>query len=68
MTDKKSLYSGHSLLLVQFSQSEDSRTYLDFDRIDDGLESLCRIYESVQINKKKNESGSKEGKIEYELT
>lgn len=26
-------------MLVQFSQAADSRTYLDFDRIDDGLES-----------------------------
>ena len=29
---------------------------------------LCRIYESVQINKKKKELGSKEGKVDYELT
>ena len=29
---------------------------------------LCRIYEGVQISKKKNESGSKEGKIDYDLT
>ena len=29
---------------------------------------LCRIFEGVQINKKKNETGNKEGKIDYDLT
>jgi len=41
------LMNGHSLLLIQFSHNEDSRTYLEFDKIEDGIESLTRIYESV---------------------
>jgi hypothetical protein len=68
MSEKSGVsFNGHTLMLVQFSQSEDSRTYLDFDKIEDGCESLCRIYESVQINKKKAEDKDGEGKFEYEL-
>ncbi len=61
-------FDGHSLLLVQFTQSEDSRTYLDFDKIENGCESLLRIYESVMIKKKKEEEHNDEGKLEYELS
>ena len=62
------LFNGHSLFFIQFSHTEDSRTYLDFDKVEDGIESLIRIYESVQINKKKKEGEESETKIEYELS
>ena len=67
MADKAPSFNGHSLLLVQFSQTEDSRTYLDFDKAEDGCEALIRIYESVQINKKKAEDKDCDGRFEYEL-
>ena len=57
------------MLLVQFSAAEDSRIYMDFDKVDDALESLCRIFESVQVNKAKADiEKKKEGKVEYELS
>jgi len=61
-------FDGHSLLLVQFSQNEDTWTYLDFDKIEQGCESLLWIYESVMINKKKAEDKEEDGKFEYELS
>ena len=61
-------FNGHSILFIQFSQSEDSRTYLDFDKVEDGCEALTRIYESVKINKKKEEDKSDSGRFEYELS
>ncbi len=61
-------FGGHSLFLVQFTQSEDSRTYLDFNEPNDGCEALCRIYESVQVNKLKAENKDGDGKFEYELS
>jgi hypothetical protein len=52
------LLNGHSIIYVQFSETEDTRTYLDYDNLDDGLESMCRIYESIIINKNPEEQSN----------
>ena len=36
----------HSILLVQFSRNEDSRTYLDFHNMDPLLDAFLRIFET----------------------
>ena len=41
----------HSILLVQFSSNEDSRTYLDFHNMDPLLDAFLRIFETYLINK-----------------
>ena len=35
----------HTVLLVQFTEDENSRTYLDFDTINDALDGLVQIFE-----------------------
>ena len=37
---------GHTLLLVQFVENEESRTYLDTKSPWEALETLCRLYEN----------------------
>ena len=37
--------SSHTMVLVQFTQDENSRTYLDFDTIQEALDGICQIYE-----------------------
>ena len=38
--------SGHTLLLVQFIENEDSRTYMDSKSPYETLEMILRIYEN----------------------
>ena len=35
----------HTFVLVQFTEDENSRTYLDFDTIQEALDGLCQIFE-----------------------
>lgn len=35
----------HTFILIQFTRDENSRTYLDFDTIQEALDGLCQIYE-----------------------
>ena len=37
--------TSHTVLLVQFTGDENSRTYLDFDTINDALDGLVQIFE-----------------------
>ncbi|CDW86993.1 rudimentary enhancer [Stylonychia lemnae] len=37
--------STHTVVLLQFTEDENSRTYLDFDSINDALDGICQIYE-----------------------
>ena len=41
--------SGHTLLLVQFVENEDSRTYMDSKTPYETLEMILRIYENYVI-------------------
>lgn len=43
--------SGHSIMLVQFSKNEETRTYLDCQNPNEMLETFCRIYENFLLNK-----------------
>ena len=38
--------TGHTLLLAQFVENEESRTYLDTKSPYEALETLCRLYEN----------------------
>ena len=44
--------NGHTLLLVQFSSNEETRTYMDCRSPDLAFESFMRIYENFLLNKK----------------
>ena len=44
--------TGHTLLLVQFSSNEETRTYLDCQSPDKAFESFMRIFENFLMNKK----------------
>eukprot|EP00347_Sterkiella_histriomuscorum_P012310 403369078 len=37
--------STHTVVLLQFTEDENSRAYLDFDTIGDALDGLCQLYE-----------------------
>ena len=37
--------SSHTVVLVQFTPDENSKTYMDFDTIQEGLDGICQIYE-----------------------
>ena len=37
--------SSHTMVLCQFTEDENSRTYLDFDTIQEALDGICQIYE-----------------------
>ncbi len=43
---------GHTLMLVQFVQSEESRTYIDSKSPYETLETLLRIYENYALQKR----------------
>ena len=36
----------HTIILIQFTADDNSRTYLDFETLDKSLSSLCDIYEA----------------------
>ena len=43
--------NGHTLLLVQFSSNEETRTYTDCATPDQAFETFLRIFEQFLINK-----------------
>ena len=45
--------TGHSIMLVQFSSNEETRSYIDCKSPDAVLETLLRIYEEFLLNKNK---------------
>ena len=36
---------GHTILLIQFSADENSRTFLDYDDISKCVDGVCQLYE-----------------------
>ena len=55
--------SSHTFVLVQFTEDENSRTYLDFDTIQEALDGLCQIFEQ-----KLKFSNRESQQITYDLT
>ena len=55
---------GHTLLLVQFVENEESRTYLDTKTPYEALETLCRLYENYCLQKRGTHITSP---LDYEL-
>ena len=51
--------TSHTVLLVQFTPDENSRTYLDFDTMNDALDGLVQIFEQKlrQVNASEPSSG-----------
>ena len=43
--------NGHSIMLVQFSKNEETRTYFDCKTPNDMMETFCRIFENFLLNK-----------------
>ena len=44
--------SAHTILLVQFSSNEETRTFIDCQSPLDAMETFCRIYENFLLNKR----------------
>lgn len=38
--------SNHTILLIQYTESPNSRTYMDFETLVQGIDGVCAIYES----------------------
>ena len=36
---------GHTILLVQFTNDDNSRTFLDYDDIGKSVDGICQLYE-----------------------
>ena len=43
--------NGHTILLVQFSSNEETRTFMDCKTPDHAFETFLRIYENFLLNK-----------------
>ena len=43
--------NGHTILLVQFSSNEETRTFMDCKTPDHAFETFMRIYENFLLNK-----------------
>ena len=58
-------------MLVQFDENDaQSRTYLDFDTVQDAMDSLSQMYENKQRIKLREENGTTAGEeeeLEYEM-
>ena len=52
----------HTILLVQLKRKGESRTYHDFESVNEGMEGVCKIYEE-HLKKKNPETES----ITYDL-
>ena len=44
--------AGHTIMLVQFSSNEETRTFIDCENPLSAMETFCRIYENFLLNKK----------------
>ena len=43
--------NGHTIMLIQFSSNEETRTYIDCQSPYEAMETFCRIYENFLLNK-----------------
>ena len=43
--------NGHTIMLIQFSSNEETRTYIDCKSPYEAMETFCRIYENFLLNK-----------------
>ncbi len=43
--------NGHTIMLIQFSSNEETRTYIDCQNPYEAMETFCRIYENFLLNK-----------------
>ena len=70
-----STLSGHTIMLVQFSSNEETRTYMDCRSPFEAMETFCRIYENFLLNKsgflggddEEMDNGEKKEEVEYKL-
>ena len=69
-----SALSGHTIMLVQFSSNEETRTYMDCRSPYEAMETFCRIYENFLLNKSgllegedEEMNGEKKDTVEYKL-
>ncbi len=46
-----SSFNGHTIMLIQFSSNEETRTYTDCRTPADAMETLVRIFENFLYNK-----------------
>ncbi len=63
--------TSHTVLLIQFTTDENSRTYLDFDTINDSLDGLVQIFEQKlrQVNSNSSGGASASGpQVTYSLS
>lgn len=37
--------SSHTVVLIQFTEDENSKTFMDFDSIQEALDGICQTYE-----------------------
>ena len=51
MSDEINNFNGHTILLVQFSSNEETRTYVDCKTPNEAFETFCRIYENFLLHK-----------------
>ena len=51
MSEDVSSLNGHTVMLIQFSKNEETRTYIDSKTPNETLETLCRIYENFLLHK-----------------
>ncbi len=51
MSEELKQLNGHTIMLVQFSSNEETRTYVDCKTPNDALETFCRIYENFLLHK-----------------
>jgi hypothetical protein len=58
-------FNGHTLVLVQFSSNEETRTFVDCRTPDNAMETLVRIYENFLQNR--DEGSGAAGAKEYTL-
>ena len=51
MSDDIQCLNGHTLMFIQFSKNEETRTYLDCKTPNEVMETFCRIYENFLLHK-----------------
>ena len=54
--------TSHTIILIQFTVDDNSRTYLDFETLEKSLSSLCEVYEMKLKQLNPNQST-----IQYDL-
>ena len=52
LEEEVSKLSGHTIMLIQFSSNEETRTFIDCASPFEAMETFCRIYENFLLNKK----------------